>query len=282
MVRASTCASILTAVLAWGALGACSLFVDTDGLSGGGDDIADPATDASSDATADRDATALDSGADADASASPYCVSHPGHTLCLDFDESPSLPAFDTSSFDPGHMFVDDATSVSPQQSLAILFSGGHGSNQSIDKDLPPTKSVLSISLDVRYSASDLSQGQTITFSVDVPHVAGLSDHFFYLQTYFGDLALVENVTPDDGGASDFPSITLISPVPPDTWMHIEMSVDGATRKWTMSFNGVALADGQAEVGFPSGPAHFTLGGYGSPQLPADTTVHIDNLLVDY
>jgi hypothetical protein len=283
MLRVSASASALGMLVA-SAITACSLIVDTDGLeNGNGNGDAGPTIDASSDAAIDKDGSSgIDAGPGSDASAPPFCVSHPGHTICLDFDESLDIPVVDNASFDPGHIFIDNAASVSPEQSLAILFSPGTGSNEQIEKNLTGTKGVLSWAFDVRFSASDLTKGQTIPLATFVPLSPGLSQHFFYLQTYAGDLDLTENVTPDDGGPSDYPGITLISPVPADTWMHIEMSVDGTTQQWTMSFNGVALANQQAEVGFPIGPGAQNIGGYGSSDIPVSTTVHIDNLLIDY
>ncbi len=263
-------------------LTACSLFVSTDGLSSGDDDAASPTNDAPFDAPSDYVSPLTDAGADADATKTPFCAANPGHSLCFDFDESTEIPPVDNQAFAPGAIFVDNGVSVSAPQSLAVIYPSGMGSNESIEKDLPSTSGVLSFKIDLRFTASDLSAGQTIDFSVSVPYGADLSGHIFFIQTYYNGLAVAENVTPSDGGVANYPSVTLVSPVPSDEWLHIEVSIDGTSRDEKISLNGTSLADTQAAVGFPSGVAHVTLSGYGSAQLPAQTTLHIDNVIVDY
>ena len=258
------------------ATAACSLFVDTGGLSGGND--AATASDASSDATANSDgAIASDGG---EAGPIPFCQANPGHTVCLDFDESTALPPYDNSHFDPTKFFIDGTTSVSAPQSLFAKMTAGD-SHEEFDRNLPSTLGKLVWKFDIKFSSSDLTAGQIAPLSTNVPVVDGLSDHSFYMQTYDNGFFISESASPADGGATRYPSTKLASPVPLDTWMHVELTVDGATGNMKMSFNGTALPDGQAQAGFPSGTAVLAVGGY-AESLPADAVVHIDNLIVDY
>jgi hypothetical protein len=285
-MRSSHLVPVVAVLVVAGSLAACSLFVSTDGLSSGGDDAASPTSDSSIDAPSDHPVSpVVDAGADAngDATTTPFCAANPGHSLCFDFDESTAIPPVDNEGFDPGKIFVDNALSFSAPQSLAVIYASGMATNETIERDLQPTSGVLSFEVELRYTASDLTRGQTIALSVDVPHATnGLSQHFFYIQTYNNELDVAETVTPDDGGASDFPGVTLLTSVPADEWLHINVSIDGTTRVQKISLNGTSLADLQVEVGFPSGVAHFSVGGYASDQLPVQTTLHIDNLIVDY
>jgi hypothetical protein len=284
MPRASTGTNVGLTALVTLALGACSLFVDTDGLSGGSGDAAianDASSDAplASDAQTPTDATAPSDGGDA--AASPFCASHPGHSLCYDFDESTMLPSYDNPAFDPGHMVIDPTQSVSPPQSLLTIFDSG-SATQSFQKNISATKGgKLSWSLDVKYNATDMTTGQTTCLAVDVPLVAELTDHYFYLQTYFGSLNISEAASPADGGATSYYSWTLQSPLVVGSWLHIEWTIDGSTGNMTFSFNGTPQPSQTAQFGFPSGAGQLTLGGFGG-NLPARTTVNIDNVLIDY
>jgi hypothetical protein len=281
MVRVSTRASVLTVMLAFGALGSCSLFVDTNGLSSGDGDAAiegDASSDAliGSDAKSPTDAGVTDGG---DAAPTPFCASHPGHTLCYDFDESASLPAADSFQSDPGHLVIDSTMSVSPPYSLLGIYNAGD-SNEQFQKNLTSTQGKVSWAIDLKFSASDLSTGQTAPLATDVPTVDVLYDHYFYLQTYFNSLNIGESATPADGGPTNYTSTQLVSPVPVDTWMHVEFTVDGNTGVITLSFNGTALPNNQAQFGFPNGSMQVTVGGFAG-DLPATTNINIDNVLVD-
>ena len=281
-MRASAYAAICISATLAVAGGACSLLVDTNGLSGG--DGGAPLADASSDAPVASDA-ALDAAGDArgDASQIAFCDAHPGHTLCFDFDESTALPSYDSSSFDPTLFFIDSTTSRSSPHSIAAKYAAGVDSTEYLQRDFPSTRGgLVSWIIDLKFTATDLSTGQIIPLSTHVPVTPGMSDHFFYLQTYLGDFILSEATAPDDGGAPYYTADVLVSPVPNDTWMHVEVTIDGSTGIMKASLDGVPLADGHAQIGFPStGTAHVLLGGFAG-SLAADSMLHVDNLIVDY
>lgn len=282
-MRSARPAFVLPTIVAFGALGACSLFVDTDGLSGADAD-ASSIIDASSDAPIESDGKIpSDGGAPTDASdaaPTPFCATHPGHVLCYDFDDSTMLPPADNTDFDPAHFMIDSTDSVSPQHSLLGIYPAG-SSNQQLQKNLTSTKDKVSWALDIKFSASDLTTGQTAPIATDVPAVAELSDHYFYLQTYFNSLNVGESASPADGGPTNYTDTEIVSPVPVDTWMHVEFTVDGTTGVITVSLNGNPLPNDHAQYGFSDGAMQVTLGGFAG-NLPASTRIRLDNVIVDF
>lgn len=282
-MRSSRLAAVCAALLIAGTFVACSLFVDTDGLSTGADASTDSSTDASFDVISDHVDPVIDAGADANADASniPYCQAHPGHTLCLDFDESTDLPNFSDKDFDPGAIFVDTSGGVSQPNSLSITFPASGGSEQ-IDQDYPYTNGgKLFISLDLKLASSDLSSGQLQPLAFNLPNAPGIASHYFYLQDYYGSVDESEAISPSDGGDPIYPSVTLASPIPNDIWMHVEMTVDETTLVKTVTLNGNVISTASAKQTSPSGMGNLVIGGF-SDSLPASTIVHIDNLIVDY
>ncbi len=260
---------------------ACSLFVDTDGLVGGSaliDDAGSDAGDAAADTgLVDASRPDADAGADVDAAPLAYCLAHPGHTLCLDFDESTAVPA-GASSFDPMLLYVDSTDSVSPLHSLLTTYPAGQ-SQQKLMLTLSGTGK-LSFSLDMKLAASDLTIGQIIAFDIDLPDGPGVQDHSFYIETYDGNFRIGESVGPTDGGPTSYTATPLFDVVPNGAWSHLDVTVDGSTRAITLSIDGTPHTVAAAQAGFAAGTVYVNLGGYGN-RLPNGATSAIDNLIVD-
>ncbi|MEO8874405.1 MAG: hypothetical protein ABI461_02365 [Polyangiaceae bacterium] len=273
------------AVLAFG-LGACGLFVDTDGLTGG-DVVSVGGSDGSVDANVGGDGSSgpSDSGttsdaAPFDANAPKFCDSHPGHSYCVDFDESLTIPPdYDDTSFTAANFFIDPSISVSAPNSLYAKFTVGD-SSEGVGSNVTYASGSLALALDVRFSSSDLSTGQIVPFIAYVPKSSGQSEHYFYLQVYYGSFNIGEALTADDGGAPTYASTTLVSPTPKDTWMHVDILINGSTGKVTASFDGTSITVPDAQAGFGTGAGYVTLGAYAN-DLPADAIEHLDNITFD-
>ncbi len=279
------------AVLALG-LAACSLFVDTDGLTGGSAASgSDGSVDANSGSDGSVDANSGDGSTDAsdggpssdaapfDANAPKFCDSHPGHSYCLDFDESASIPpGYDNGNFTPANFFIDPSISVSGPNSLYAKFTVGN-SDEGIGSNVTYASGNLAFSLDIRFSSSDLSAGQIVPFIAHVPKLSGQSEHYFYLQVYFDSFNIGETLTAN-GDAPSYTSTTLTSPVPKDTWMHVDIAVNGSTRKVTASLNHMPITVPDAQAGFGTGTSYLALGAYAN-DIPADAIEHLDNVTID-
>ena len=262
-------------------LAACSLFVSTDGLQGGADggtisdaSIADVVSDVK---TSDA---AKDSSPPVDGPTLGFCDQNPGHKICWDFDESTTVPTTDETNYGATQLFVDPADSVSKPNSLELKWPAGAGTDISISDNIT-MGTTISVAMDIRMTSSDLTTGQLVPIYIVVPPSAGESQHSFYLQSYYGEFDVTEGVMPDDGGASNYAGWTLASPVPSDTWVHVEFTVDGTTGLVKMSYNGTPFPDGQAISGFPAGAGRVSVGAY-TVSIPADITERLDNFLFDY
>ena len=282
MLRTSRAGQIGLAMACGAGLAACSLFVSTDGLQSGGDDggtISDAMT---TDVVADVKASdaAKDSSSPADGPTLGFCEQNPGHKICWDFDESTTVPTTDETNYVSTQLFVDSADSVSKPNSLVLKWPAGAGMNSSITDDIT-LGTTISVAMDIRLTSSDLTTGQLVPIYIVVPPSAGESQHSFYVQSYYGELDVTEGVMPDDGGTSNYAGWTLASPVPSDTWVHIEFSVDGTTGTVKMSYNGAPFPDGQAISGFSAGAGRVSVGAY-TVSIPADITERLDNFLFDY
>jgi hypothetical protein len=122
------------AALGVGALAACTLVVDTDGLTGGAASAdgggAEGSTDANAPAPESGPGDAMGS-ADADAGASdaPFCVRTANDAslahFCADFDEGFVAVGWSGQSLSPGTIVVDDTSSVSPPSSARFEMDAG-------------------------------------------------------------------------------------------------------------------------------------------------------------
>ncbi|MEO8799328.1 MAG: hypothetical protein ABI551_15670 [Polyangiaceae bacterium] len=267
-------------------IAACSLFVDTGGLSdgdggssadGGAADASD-ASDATTDARPTNDAGGDGGDAGEGGPALRYCQAHAGHRFCLDFDDSKDVPSIGGTNYDPARFFVDDGASASPPHSLYALFSVG-GSSEAIN-ELFTSTAALSGSIDLRFDSNDLTKGQLVPLQIDYGATPGVADHYYYLQTYYGFFNFSEAVEPDDGGAASFTSNTIASPVPVGAWVHVDFAVsaDGHT---TVSLDGSPVLDLQGQIPLTAGvPVKIVIGAY-SNDLKAAIVEHLDNIVID-
>lgn len=263
-------------------LGACSLFVDTSGLSGGAPSAGEGGiADASAEAAVDA-AKPSDAGGDAAKDASvPFCDSHPGHTLCYDFDESNALPPADQTFFDPGgSIVVDGADHVSAPSSLLFTWPATMGVSEGIQKAFSGTGKIT-CDLDVKVTSTDLSNGQLSFLYLYVPTSADYSRNTFFVQVYHGDLDLSEGLDPADGGASMYTGQDYEPTIPNDTWQHISFVISGSDGAVSISLDGGTPATFTAFVPFDVGQVTLVLGGYGA-SLNTGAKARMDNLVCDF
>lgn len=270
----------LVIAVALGPIVACSLFVDTDGLSDGASTPGDGGNDATVDAPLPNDASAVEAGDDA-GEAGPalrYCQAHPGHAFCLDFDDSDDVPSIGGAGFDPAKMYVDDASFVSPPHSLYVSFPAGE-SSEGIDEPMESTSS-LSGSLDLRFDTTDLSSGQVVPLQIDYAPTSGVAEHFYYVNTYNGFFNFSEAVRPDDGGSTFYTSNTVATPVPINHWVHVDFAVTTGGHV-TVSLDGTQVVDKDGQIGLTPGVAVTVSVGAYSNDLVHDVVEHLDNVVVD-
>jgi hypothetical protein len=202
------------------AVPACSLLVDTSGLSGndGAADAADTGPPADASEAATRDADALDATSDADGDAGFSCPQGSG-IFCDDFDHD-ALGARWTSTDKSGATLVLEDGGVTPPNALRAEVLGGPNAYANLIARFPGTPAGhVRCELDMELPASP-PLGEIDVLVLATRRVGPTpSSYQVYLQHLDTGWALGEFGIIADGGTVDHN--TEISDLPIGSWMHL-------------------------------------------------------------
>src|SRR5581483_4041409 len=208
--------------------GACSVFVNLDGLATSGDDAA---TEAGSEASID---TGIDTGADAggmDTGPDVYDFICPDASIvCDDFDDSP-LGARWTAVGTQGlaTLAIDDAGALSPPNSLLLTLAQNPQSASRwarLEKAFGPVSSI-DCSFDMFFEATDASGSQNVRvleFDMTPP---GYSEYTFFVSMQLGKLVFEQHATQTNSDAGpQSRADTIAMPNPMGVWRKIHVFTD--------------------------------------------------------
>jgi hypothetical protein len=245
---------------------ACGVFPDLSGLN--------PPVDAAL-VDAQLSDVASDAGADAG-----FCLTHPNHTFCEDFDE-PNFAARWTSvvtSPTSATVMESDASSVSaPNELLAsILTDGGATAMVYASKHFAQATTVK-IQLQLRVNPATALNFDPVMIVLNPPPAAykNYQLHIDTADQHFGC-----GYAPADGGAASTFDMTFPSSL--TAWSAVEIDLDMATSMINILVDGISVT----QTSLPAiTPSAFDLR-VGAVQINTATTnlsavVHVDNVLVD-
>jgi hypothetical protein len=259
------------------------LFVSTDGLQGAGDDasVSNDAHDENDGALADGAAVA-DAGSDAPAG--PFCPSHPGHTLCADFDENSATVGWSTTDVFAGGFNLDVDASLSPPASLATnnpaTDTTDHAEARLVENIALPNPAHVHVEFDV-----DLCDLTALTAAgyielVKIGFSPGFSDSGIELQIKASGIV----VTTDNNGAI----YTGENSIEPGVWTHVALDiVDGTNGSIHLQLGdpnvvgpAIALTNVDTSTDVDGSTYSAVVVGLYSADAPICTTL-FDNVLID-
>jgi hypothetical protein len=265
-------------------LGACGLFPDISGLTGGDAGIDASTQDAGVDAMPPVDArldTTTDSPSSVDSGIGDagYCATHTGHTFCEDFDEPNFESRWTGVQTTAGASVVEsDAGFVSPPNELlaTATFPASSGAAAYAYKHFATANSIK-IQLEMLVTMAGLPQIDPLMIFFNPPP-AGYTHYEIHIDS--GDGHFGYNYTPD-GGTNTNPDVSFTTPI--GAWHAFEVDIDMTTS------NVQVLVDGVSQVNTTLlatvSPTAFDLrvgvvSGLGGTTA-ATGIVQVDNVLVD-
>lgn len=269
-------AAVAVAVMLAGSA-ACSLFVSVDDLQGGADAAVDTgaAQDAALDAT--DASSAIDASPDAPADASgPFCVTHPGHTLCADFDEDSATAGWSQSDVYVGSIDLALDASVSPPASLVSRIPDTT-TNEGAGRLALELSTAIPTKIHAEMDVLLCRQGTSGYFEIfKLAYGAGYDSDGLELQIN-PTSAYVATDTPNE-------KYPLARTIAPSVWTHVAVDVVVATSgSLSVSLNGtsaLALTGIDTTQSNPEAGYHAAVVGLYSTGEPACTT-YFDNVLLD-
>ena len=246
----------------------CSILVDTNGLVGSGTDAS-----AAGDAAGDADANANGNG---DASAEGGGEGLDAGTADAGTADAAVMEA--AAPFYGNALSIDMARNVSAPSSLLAKYAATVSTVASITKNLPTGQGVL-VAFDVALDGPDLADGQIIVLQLNLPLTPSTQSHYFYVNTYGGQLRLSEQFQVN-GGDPVYTATVLADPIPATTWSHIAFTLNGVSAVITASFNGTTVTPTPMQHGFPRDTFSVSIGNF-ADALKAPARGHLDNVVVD-
>jgi hypothetical protein len=270
----------------------CALLPSMDGLSGGTDAGTDaatpidgPTTETSADASSDRDAAPIQ---DADAATGPFCATHPGHTLCADFDDGAVAKGWTTTDLYGSGAVALDPDFVSPPSSFLSTVGANNNPNFEssgrLSLDFPKTATGAHVEFDTKRCNATPGSGGVFAMS-DLLCVTSGSKYGGVLlvwngQGMYGEIA--SNAT--DGGVFAFNDLPLTQPVPATATSHVrEDAVFGPAGSLKITVDGTVVVDAKNVAINCYGVAtrRLEVGMYSYGPVPACAS-RFDNVLFDY
>ncbi|MDB4937416.1 MAG: hypothetical protein JWP87_4388 [Labilithrix sp.] len=255
-------------------LAACSLVVDTNGLSGvalGDGSLADAASDGGP--SGDSPSLPPDGAPNTTEAGATTCLESAGE-FCDAFDDSTPGSRWSNKETKRGTIAFSAGGLSPPNAFVATITAGAVPAYANLVKTFPSPRTSMRCDIDLKLT--DVPTAGELDVLDLVAVVPGTDDHHVYFAAYEGIWKLAEFY----GGGGGAPSVdrtqNLGTPLPKDTWFHVTLAFAGATA--TLTANGTTVT--LASLTTPSN----VVGAYISVGIPyasdniATATVVVDNV----
>lgn len=220
---------------------------------------------------------------DAGMTATGFCSTRTGYTLCADFDQGFFDMAWQSHTIMGGSLATDGTASTSPPDSLLATFSTGSMATEALLTSTFPAKTSVSCDFDVRLDQVDPT-GATVAIIGFDEVVPSPAYYHVYLEVGLTSASVKENG--DSAGfhgynlATSLPASAKPSP-PPTNFTHVTMALDLGASTVSVKLNGSSALDlstlkpspGSSGIVINLGPNSA------AAMVPTDWAIRFDNVL---